>query len=48
MEIEVHGGATERFAAGGILLADDTRGRGHITRAIGDEPLILAVVPFPE
>ena len=34
VEIECGDGATRRFGPGGILLADDTTGQGHITREI--------------
>lgn len=33
-EIECGDGATRRFGAGDIMLADDTWGQGHITREI--------------
>ncbi len=45
MEVEVAGGRVETFRPGDVLLADDTTGRGHITRSVGDDPLLLAVVP---
>jgi hypothetical protein len=34
VDIEVWGGATRRFGPGDILLAEDTGGRGHISRAV--------------
>ena len=37
VEIEVGDGSVRRFGAGDILLAEDTTGRGHISRAIGNE-----------
>ena len=46
MEVEVAGGVVERFSAGDVLLADDTTGRGHQTRSVGDEPLLAGVVPI--
>ena len=45
MEVEVSGGRVETFRPGDVLLADDTTGRGHITRSVGEDPLLLAVVP---
>jgi hypothetical protein len=34
VDIEVWGGVTRRFGPGDILLAEDTGGRGHISRAV--------------
>ena len=34
VDIEVSGGTTRRFGPGDILLAEDTGGRGHISRAV--------------
>lgn len=36
MEIEVGSGAKKIFYQGDILLAEDTTGQGHITRALSD------------
>lgn len=38
VEIEVGDGTKRRFGPGDILLAEDTTGRGHISRAVGPEP----------
>ena len=35
MEVEVSDGSTHRINPGEILLAEDTTGKGHITRAVG-------------
>lgn len=45
-EIEIAGGIRRRFRAGDIMLADDTTGRGHITRTLGDQPRIYAMIPL--
>jgi hypothetical protein len=45
-EIEVGDGTTRRFYPGDIMLADDTTGRGHITRDI--EPRARLFISFPE
>ncbi len=37
-EIEVGGGTKRRFGPGEILLAEDTTGRGHISRAVDGQP----------
>lgn len=34
MEIEVHDGSRRIIRAGEVLLAEDTEGRGHITRSV--------------
>jgi hypothetical protein len=38
VDIEVSGGITRRFRPGDILLAEDTGGRGHISRAVDGKP----------
>lgn len=38
VEIEVSDGTTRRFGPGDILQAEDTTGRGHISRAIANQP----------
>ena len=38
VDIEVSGGTTRRFGPGDILLAEDTTGRGHISRAVDGQP----------
>ncbi len=44
VEIEVGDGTTRRFHAGDVLLAEDTTGRGHISRAIDDDPRVSIFV----
>ena len=39
MQVEVSGGEMRDFNAGNILLAEDLTGKGHITRALNDEPV---------
>ena len=38
IEIEVGDGTKRRLGTGEILLAEDTTGRGHISRAVGARP----------
>ena len=38
VEIEVADGTVRRLAAGDVLLAEDTTGRGHISRAVDGRP----------
>lgn len=44
VEVEVGDGTKRRLYAGDILLAEDTTGRGHISRAIDDEPRVSLFV----
>src|SRR5436190_15459112 len=39
-EIEISDGSKRRFGAGDIMLADDTSGRGHITRVVSGVPRV--------
>ena len=47
VEIECFDGSKRQLGAGGILLADDTTGRGHITRDI-EGPRLSLFLPLPE
>jgi hypothetical protein len=38
VEVEVGDGTVRRFEPGDILLAEDTTGRGHISRTVGNRP----------
>ncbi len=38
VEIEVGDGTKRRLHAGDVLLAEDTEGQGHISRALDDQP----------
>ena len=44
VEIEIGDGTKRRFEAGDIFLAEDTTGRGHISRATSDEPRVSVFV----
>jgi hypothetical protein len=46
VEIEVGDGTVRRFHAGDVLLAEDTTGRGHISRAIDDTPRVSLMLPL--
>lgn len=47
VEVEATDGEKRRLGAGGILLADDTRGRGHITREVSG-PRTSLFLPLPD
>lgn len=47
IEVETGDGTVRRFAAGEVLLADDTTGQGHRTRA-GDDLQLMVFLPLPD
>lgn len=47
-EVELGDGTKIRLYPGHILLAEDTSGQGHISRAIGDEDRISLFIPLAE
>ncbi len=48
VETTVSDGETRRFPTGEGALLEDTEGKGHYTRVIGDEPLVMIVVTLSE
>jgi quercetin dioxygenase-like cupin family protein len=45
-EIEVGDGIIARVGPGDVVLAEDLTGQGHITRVVGTEPRVYAIVPL--
>lgn len=45
-EIEVGDGTVKPVGPGDVLLAEDLTGQGHITRVVGNQPRLYAVVPL--
>ncbi len=45
-EVELAGGQKIMLNPGQIVLAEDVTGKGHITRSIGSEDLVLLIAPF--
>jgi hypothetical protein len=45
-EIEVGDGTIARVGPGDVVLAEDLTGRGHITRVVGNQPRVYAIVPL--
>ncbi|QBD75499.1 hypothetical protein EPA93_05565 [Ktedonosporobacter rubrisoli] len=43
-EITVSDGEARRFGPGSVVLAEDTSGKGHASRAVGDGNVLTAVV----
>jgi len=38
VDVEISDGTIRRFSTGDVLLAEDTTGRGHISRAVDNQP----------
>jgi quercetin dioxygenase-like cupin family protein len=47
VEVETTDGTVRRMGPGDLVLLEDTSGRGHVTRNIGDGYLSFLVVPVP-
>lgn len=47
-EVQVGDGTVVRVEPGDVVLAEDLTGRGHVTRVVGDQPRVYAVVPLSE
>jgi oxalate decarboxylase/phosphoglucose isomerase-like protein (cupin superfamily) len=47
VEVETTDGTVRRLGAGELILLEDTSGRGHVTRNIGDGYAVFLVVPAP-
>lgn len=45
-EIEVGDGTIAQVGPGDIVLAEDLTGQGHVTRVVGDQPRLSAIVPL--
>jgi len=48
VDIEVGDGTVRRLGPGAILLAEDTTGQGHISRAVDGEPRTCLFVPLDD
>lgn len=47
-EIVASGGETRRVGPGSIMLAEDTTGKGHITRVVSSEERLYVFVTLPD
>lgn len=47
-EIEASDREVRKIEAGTILLAEDTTGRGHITRVTGTDEVLVVIVELPD
>ena len=46
LEIGFEDGSKHRFGAGDARLVEDTTGKGHTTRVVGDGPCVTAAIPL--
>jgi hypothetical protein len=46
VEIETGDGTVRHFGPGDVMLAEDTTGRGHMTRVVGDQPRHYVFIPL--
>ena len=44
VEIQTGDGTIRRFGPGDVMLAEDTTGRGHVTRVVGGQPRHYAFI----
>ena len=44
VEVKVSDGEVRRFKPGSILYVEDTTGKGHVTRVVGNDELLTAIV----
>ena len=49
-EVEVHVGDGEvrRLGPGSVVLVEDTKGRGHVSKVVGSTDFVAAVVQLPD
>ena len=47
-EVQVSDGEVRRFSLGSVLLAEDTWGKGHVTKVVGSKDMVVAVVQIPD
>jgi hypothetical protein len=47
-EVAVSDGEVRYFAPGSVMLAEDTSGKGHTTRVVGNDYALVAVVQLPD
>ncbi len=48
LEIGLRDGTTHLFGPGSARLMDDVTGTGHLTRVVGTEPVVQAIMPLAE
>jgi quercetin dioxygenase-like cupin family protein len=48
LEGQASDGSVVRVGPGSVILMEDTSGKGHVSRVIGDEDVVIAVVRLPD
>jgi hypothetical protein len=48
LEVEVSDGEIRRFGPGSVVLVEDTSGKGHISKVVGDARCHMAAMPVKE
>jgi hypothetical protein len=48
LEGAVSDGEVRRFAPGSVVLVEDTSGKGHTTRVVGNDDVLLAIVQLAD
>ncbi|MBM3223691.1 MAG: hypothetical protein FJZ47_07825 [Candidatus Tectomicrobia bacterium] len=48
MEIEIGDGTKRVLGPGDVLVAEDLTGKGHITRAVGEQPRVSLAIPLAD
>ncbi len=48
MHFEASNGQSRHIRAGSAFLLEDTTGRGHFSKVLGEDPAVLAIVRLPD
>jgi len=48
LELEVSDGEVRTLRPGDVVLVEDTTGRGHISRVVGEADMLIAVIQLPD
>ena len=48
IELETSDGEVKRLFPGAVIFAEDTQGKGHITRSVGNTSVVLGIVPITD
>jgi len=48
VEVEAGDGELRRFGPGGVLLMEDTVGKGHVARVLGDSDVFVVIMQLPD
>ncbi len=46
LEVRVSDGSVRTFGPGSVVLVEDTKGRGHVSRVVGTERVFMAALPL--